>query len=517
MKRCQLVKQVRISSRFRQALLLAVASLAAVPLLQAEEGPAGLDQALIKNEAEYQLPAALEALKRWIAIPSITDATDSYRSDKTRLLKSIVAEAEQLGFNGQLVADEQVAVIDINDQPPSIGILLHADVVPPGDESQWQYPPFSAIVADGAVWGRGAADDKGPIAATLYALAGLKRLGIELAGGVRVIIGTSEENMLWGDFEQVATLGLAPTRGWTADAMFPVVHAEKSFVNARVSFHPAPVGEQGLITQFRGGTAPNSVPDRASLRLGGTSAEVEMAIAKYVAERPEVSFEFANTNGGVEITAFGKAGHGSRPASGVNAITHLARLVASLIELKADSSAAERAILFLGPLLAGETDGSSLGIARTHPVMGSTTVNVGQVETDGRSTHCYLNIRGPIGLSAQEIEQALMDKTAPLGGQVTMVAAMDSLWVDPDDEFVTQLVESYRRWQHDDRPPVAIGGTTYAKAFPGYVAFGMGLPDHRVPVHAPNERLPLAALERGMAIYMDAIAATVGVIGNQRR
>lgn len=510
----QVVDLIEARPLVGQVLLLISLILVGVQPLQAEAVPANPDLAQIESEAEYQLPAALQALQRWVAIPSITDATDSHRADKTRLLKSIVNEAEQLGFSGRLVADDQVAIIDIDEQPPSIGILLHADVVPPGEPSQWQYPPFSAIVADGAVWGRGAADDKGPIAATLYALAGLKRLGVELAGGVRVIVGSSEENMVWGDFEQVAKLGLAPAKGWTADATFPVVHAEKSFVNARVSFHPERSVGESPVGRIQGGTAPNSVPDRASLVFTGDSASVQQAIAKYVAKHPEIRFEVAESEQRIEISSFGKAGHGSRPASGVNAITHLALLVSSLVELKPDAGAAERATLFLGPLLAGQTDGSSLGIAKTHPVMGSTTVNVGQVETVNGSIHSYLNIRGPIGLSAQEIEQALMEKTSALDGQVTMVAAMDPLWVEPDDPFVTELVESYRRWQDDDRPPVAIGGTTYAKAFPGYVAFGMGLPDHRVPVHAPNERLPLAALQRGMAIYMDAIIATVGVNEN---
>ena len=91
-----------------------------------------------------------------------------------------------------------------------------------------------------------------------------------------------------------------------------------------------------------------------------------------------------------------------------------------------------------------------------------------------------------------------------------MIAAMDPLWVDPDEPFLQQLIVSYRRWVDDDRAPLAIGGTTYAKAFPGYVAFGMGFPDERIPVHAPNERMPVELLRKGMAIYVDAILSTVG-------
>lgn len=47
----------------------------------------------------------------------------------------------------------------------------HLDVVPPGDEAAWRFPPFDAAVADGALWGRGAADMKGCIAAWVAAIA----------------------------------------------------------------------------------------------------------------------------------------------------------------------------------------------------------------------------------------------------------------------------------------------------------------------------------------------------------
>ena len=46
----------------------------------------------------------------------------------------------------------------------------HTDVVPPGDEAGWQRAPFAAEEADGVLWGRGAADMKGAIAAMVAAV-----------------------------------------------------------------------------------------------------------------------------------------------------------------------------------------------------------------------------------------------------------------------------------------------------------------------------------------------------------
>jgi carboxypeptidase PM20D1 len=53
-----------------------------------------------------------------------------------------------------------------------IVLLAHHDVVPvtPGTEGDWQHPPFDGIVADGAIWGRGAVDDKGSLVGLFEAL-----------------------------------------------------------------------------------------------------------------------------------------------------------------------------------------------------------------------------------------------------------------------------------------------------------------------------------------------------------
>jgi succinyl-diaminopimelate desuccinylase len=48
---------------------------------------------------------------------------------------------------------------------PVLGFNGHTDVVPPGDLHRWRHPPFAGEIAEGRLWGRGAADMKSAVAA----------------------------------------------------------------------------------------------------------------------------------------------------------------------------------------------------------------------------------------------------------------------------------------------------------------------------------------------------------------
>ncbi|MFN0074743.1 MAG: M20 family metallopeptidase, partial [Chloroflexota bacterium] len=75
---------------------------------------------------------------------------------------------------------------------PTLLYLGHLDTVPPG-EVPWIYPPLSGELADGRIWGRGAADMKGGLAAMLVAMATLKRAGVALPGDLVLVAVVGEE------------------------------------------------------------------------------------------------------------------------------------------------------------------------------------------------------------------------------------------------------------------------------------------------------------------------------------
>lgn len=69
----------------------------------------------------------------------------------------------------------------------------HIDTVPVEDWNNWKYDPFSGKVEDGYIYGRGAGDDKGGVAAQIMAAIALKRAGIELNGTVVINPVADEE------------------------------------------------------------------------------------------------------------------------------------------------------------------------------------------------------------------------------------------------------------------------------------------------------------------------------------
>ena len=75
---------------------------------------------------------------------------------------------------------------------PNLVFAGHTDVVPPGEPSRWRFPPFSGEVADGFLWGRGAADMKGGVAAALAAALRFVARG-EFAGSISFLLAGDEE------------------------------------------------------------------------------------------------------------------------------------------------------------------------------------------------------------------------------------------------------------------------------------------------------------------------------------
>ena len=97
-----------------------------------------------------------------------------------------------------------------------IVLMAHHDVVPvtPGTEQDWSHPPFDGVIADGAVWGRGAVDDKGSLVGLLEGIESLAASGFAPRRTVIVVSGHDEEA---GGLGAHAAAALLESRGVRAE------------------------------------------------------------------------------------------------------------------------------------------------------------------------------------------------------------------------------------------------------------------------------------------------------------
>ncbi|MDK2777558.1 MAG: succinyl-diaminopimelate desuccinylase [Pseudomonadota bacterium] len=76
---------------------------------------------------------------------------------------------------------------------PLVCFAGHTDVVPTGPEGNWTYPPFEPQIVDGMLYGRGAADMKGSLAAMVVAVENFVRKHPHHKGSIAFLITSDEE------------------------------------------------------------------------------------------------------------------------------------------------------------------------------------------------------------------------------------------------------------------------------------------------------------------------------------
>ena len=99
----------------------------------------------------------------------------------------------------------------VNDKGKKFLFDGHLDTVPVGNSSLWTVDPFSGTLKEGKIFGRGAADMKGSIAAFVHTLETLIDSGVELNGSVHMLLTSDEEISALGTREFLK-------KGYSADA-----------------------------------------------------------------------------------------------------------------------------------------------------------------------------------------------------------------------------------------------------------------------------------------------------------
>ncbi|MEH6954274.1 acetylornithine deacetylase [Neobacillus drentensis] len=169
--------------------------------------------AKISQEVEVREAELIVLVTALIAFPTVSPPARN-TNEVQNFIKDYL---EDLGFNTDkwdvYPGDANVVGVLPGESPAGFNSLIvngHVDVAEVGDHSDWEESPFSAYCKEGHIYGRGVADMKGGIAASLIAIKLLKEMGISLQGDLQF------QSVIGEEVGEAGTLACME-RGYTAD------------------------------------------------------------------------------------------------------------------------------------------------------------------------------------------------------------------------------------------------------------------------------------------------------------
>ncbi|MEP7453167.1 succinyl-diaminopimelate desuccinylase [Phyllobacterium sp. SB3] len=135
----------------------------------------------------------VQNLARLIACPSVTPLEGGALTTVQSILAPLGFSVERPVFSEDGTPDVENLYARRSGNGPHLMFAGHTDVVPVGDEAAWTYPPFSATIHNGEMYGRGAVDMKGGIACFAAAVARYLEKNNELKGSISFLITGDEE------------------------------------------------------------------------------------------------------------------------------------------------------------------------------------------------------------------------------------------------------------------------------------------------------------------------------------
>lgn len=398
-----------------------------------------------------------------------------------KVLDTAISDGKTEGF---FTKDYKVGVVSIamKDGTPDLGIWVHGDVVPAGEG--WSFEPYNAVEYDGRIVGRGAADNKGQLAAIFILLKIFKKMGIDLKYNPALYIGSNEET---GMFDVIGCKDIPGAEGFINVATPP-----------KLSLVP-----DGAFPIGYGGKGNMTVKLRANKPLCG------ITLTAGTSEAPgKATAVFADGN---TVETFSPPVHTAHPDPNGNMITELSRTVLEKHQLPTYET---RIFEFLEKASA-DTTGSMFGINVETETMTPLTLATYRIENSDSIPEVYVNIRFPIEITTEQICERI-DKVASLYGfAISNVNIIHKPYlINPDTPLVKKLNSIANEITGSDKGPYTVGGGTYAHELPNAYVFGSSSnfrPESwdkgRGGAHGIDEVVSLDRLQRAMRIYARALLA----------
>ena len=440
-----------------------------------------------------------------IKIPSISLESEAkpnmpFGENRAQALDYILNLANSLGFKTKNI-DGYCGYIEFGKGEEILGIIGHLDVVPAGDG--WtKCKPFEPIISENRLYGRGSIDDKGPVIASLYAMKYVMDT-MNVHKRVRLILGLNEE-VSWKCIEYYKAHEELPTIGFSPDAHFPCIYAEKGFLNAFIESHYFPDGNIKL-KNIICDNAINIVPKytECTLELSNISfEEIENEINKLVIENNfHIKIEKLNDDT-LKLISTGVAAHAAYPDLGVNS---LSRLIILLNRLLALHEIKIPIFDYIDTKINTTLNGELLNI-NCNDESGNLTLNVGNIQFENNTIKIGLNIRIPVTIYTSIIKQKINDSSLDYTDIfVSFADEKPALFVPKTDSLVTTLCNIFNQVTGQNTGPITCSGATYARAFKNVVSFGCNMPNKVDLCHQADEYIDIDDLFTSIEIFIRAI------------
>ncbi len=417
----------------------------------------------------------------------------------------MLKKGEKDGFN-TLNVDNYGGHIEMEQgatQLEVMGILAHIDVVPAG--SDWTTPPYEPVIKDNRIYGRGAADDKGPTIAAYYAMRALKDANIKLNKKVRLVLGLDEETG-WSGMEYYLKKVNAPDFGFAPDGNFPTVNGEKGIMIFDLAKKFSKASKGGIeLRSFKGGNTPNMVPDFARIVVKSENQLAYEHMKEKASRYREQGYKIKTRGVGksFEIIANGISSHGAHPEKGENAISILMNFIK---DITFNNEGVNEFIEFYNKCIGFELDGESLGIGLEDEISGKAVVNIGMIDMDLKSVRLTVNVRFPVSYDDEVLYRALAIEVSKYNIGVVKKKYQKPIYIDEKDPFIEILMDVYKRVTGDRlAKPQVIGGGTYARAIDNFVAFGATFPGENEVAHQKDEYINIDSMMKATQIYAESI------------
>lgn len=436
-------------------------------------------------------------LQAWLKVPSLkAEAAPGapFGPKLQEMLEMALRSCQELGLKTRSV-DGYAGEAEIGEgsDEDALAILAHVDVVPAGDG--WTREPFGAQLEGDLLYGRGAGDDKGPLAAAMYAMHAIKLAGIPLKRKVKLIIGCDEESGM-EDIQYYRRHAVLPREGFSPDAVYPVINLEKGMCGLHLS---AKVPDEGLqVLSLNVGERPNVIPGAAAATVKGgedlvlKAAEISKKYGWPVAAQAE--------GGRVHLVTTGVNGHAAYPELARNAIGQL------LIMLK--ELGVEGPLKQLAAAVGTQYYGEGLGIQSEDAASGKLTCNLGILRIEAGQVFGTLDIRYPLlvnGAMLRDVVAAHLTEFA-----VKQASFKEPHYVPESSPLVQGVLQAYHEVTGREKKALSTGGGTYARLLEQGVAFGVSFPEDPDLAHQADEHISINSLITSVKIFFRAIELLAG-------